>query len=87
MFKEFFTTEVPKVGDCWRYSTKNGTVRKCQGEVNLPYLHFLFFKKTPYYICNTYWKDDYYGIGDLEEVINNEQEVCVTISGIFVNNE
>ena len=30
----------------------------------LPYLHFLFFKKTPFYQTDIYWKDDFWKVSD-----------------------
>lgn len=56
--KELNTTPIPKDGEKWVYD--NGSVIDPQGR-KLPYLHFLFFKKTQWLPENTdYWKSGFY---------------------------
>ena len=57
--KEMFTTPIPKDGDVWTYNNKTGKIIAPDGR-ELPYLHFLFFKKTKYFETDKYWKDDYW---------------------------
>lgn len=59
LFKEFFTSPNPKRGDIWVYDTKKGKVLNPKGK-ELPYIHFLFFKKTPWFETVNYWKEGYY---------------------------
>lgn len=59
--KEMFTTPIPKDGDVWTYDNKTGKIIAPDGR-ELPYLHFLFFKKTKYLETDKYWKDDYWKI-------------------------
>lgn len=59
--KEMFTTPIPKDGDVWTYDNKTGKIIAPDGR-ELPYLHFLFFKKTKYLETDKYWKGDYWKI-------------------------
>lgn len=68
--KEMFTTPIPKDGDVWTYDNKTGKIIAPDGR-ELPYLHFLFFKKTKYLETDKYWKDDYWkidNVGDCSEI-------------------
>ena len=68
--KEMFTTPIPKDGDVWTYDNKTGKIIAPDGR-ELPYLHFLFFKKTKYLETNKYWKNDYWkidNVGDCSEI-------------------
>lgn len=59
--KEMFTTPIPKIGEVWIYNNKTGKIIAPDGK-ELPYLHFLFFKKTKYLETENYWKGDYWKI-------------------------
>lgn len=59
--KEMFTTPIPKDGDVWTYENKIGKLFAPDGR-ELPYLHFLFFKKTKYLETDKYWKKDFWKI-------------------------
>lgn len=59
--KEMFTTPIPKDGDVWTYDNKTGKIIAPDGR-ELPYLHFLFFKKTKYLETDKYWKNDFWKI-------------------------
>lgn len=58
---EMFTTPIPKDGEVWIYDNQTGKIIAPDGR-ELPYLHFLFFKKTKYLETDKYWKDDYWNI-------------------------
>lgn len=68
--KEMFTTPIPKDGDVWTYDNKTGKIIAQDGR-ELPYLHFLFFKKTKYLETDKYWKNDFWkidNVGDCSEI-------------------
>lgn len=68
--KEMFTTPIPKDGDVWTYDNKTGKIIAPDGR-ELPYLHFLFFKKTKYLETDKYWKNDFWkidNVGDYSEI-------------------
>ena len=68
--KEMFTTPIPKDGDVWTYDNKTGKIIAPDGR-ELPYLHFLFFKKTKYLETDKYWKNDFWKI-DNDVLISSE---------------
>ena len=59
LFLEYYTSPAPKPGETWIYHLETNKVFNPIGK-ELPYLHFLFFKKTPYYKTENYWKSGYY---------------------------
>lgn len=61
--KEFLTSVIPKDGEIWQYKTVDGNIINPQNK-ELPYLHFLFFKKTPFYDAKHYWGEDFWQIAD-----------------------
>lgn len=74
--KEHFTTPVPLKGQKWKF--KNGKILD-PADKEIPYLHFLFFKKTEYNPNNTnYWQPDFYNLTDPVE----EKEIEIDIKGI-----
>lgn len=65
LFKEFWTSPNPaqKQGmptPRWEYCLKSGEIYSNDGNKALPYLHFLFFKKTPWLETEYYWRDGFY---------------------------
>lgn len=64
--KEMFTTPIPKDGDVWTYDNKTGKIIAPDGR-ELPYLHFLFFKKTKYLETDKYWKNDFWKIDNVRD--------------------
>lgn len=83
--KEMFTTPIPKDGEVWTYDNKTGRIFASDGK-ELPYLHFLFFKKTKYLETENYWKGDYWAVdnkGDFSEMksiyfsLDGVKEDCV----------
>lgn len=78
--KEMFTTPIPKDGDVWTYDNKTGKIIAPDGR-ELPYLHFLFFKKTKYLETDKYWKDDYWKI-DKNSDFNNIKNISFSLNGV-----
>lgn len=77
-FKEYHTTPFRSTND---YFYHNGQVNSSNGN-ELPYLHFLFFKKTQYDKSNKlYWKENFYQI-DSQNLLNNDQ-IMINNKGIF----
>lgn len=60
-FVEYGTTPLPREGEAWCYYLENGKVISPYG-VELPYLHFLFFKKCRYKRLENYWKQGFYQV-------------------------
>lgn len=61
-FHEYYTTPRPDFSSKFIYNTQSGRVFDVINGRELPYLHFLFFKKTPYWDNSDYWTDDSYMI-------------------------
>lgn len=69
LFVEYFTSPNPApvnaVTQEWRYYPEVGVMQKINdvggvGNVEIPYLHFLFFKKTPWLETEYYWREGFY---------------------------
>lgn len=60
-FNEFYTSEIPRLTENWRYDVKENKIINPRGK-EIPYLHFLFFKKTPFYRTEDFWKGDYFDL-------------------------
>lgn len=58
---EHWTSLQPQNGQEWIYDCKKGCVTDFKNR-ELPYIHFLFFKKNPWLKSNIYWKSDFYNI-------------------------
>lgn len=67
--KEYYTTPLPENGESWIYDIKKNRIIN-PDSIEIPYLHFLFFKKTPFRKTDNYWREDFYHI-DNEFVKNN----------------
>ena len=63
MFMEFWTSPNPAPTKSetpeWLYDLNTGSIHRNDGKY-IPYIHFLFFKKTPWLETEYYWKDDFY---------------------------
>lgn len=59
--REYNTSDIPKDGEKWVYDFDKGIITNPKGK-SLPYLHFLFFKKTPFAIQKNYWQGDYWNV-------------------------
>lgn len=70
MFIESYTSPIPNDKDVWIYNLRTNNIiaprrfykKKLLGKKTLPYLHFLFFKKTPYLHTDNYWRNGFYQI-------------------------
>lgn len=78
-FKELYTSPLPRKTEKWIYELKSGELNGPQG-VELPYLHFLFFKKTPFYKTDSYWRDDFWRI--TESDLNTLGKIVFSNTGI-----
>lgn len=70
-FVEYFTSPIPgeKNGqkEEWRYVLAENRILAPDGR-ELPYLHYLFFKKTPWHETEFYWRPGYWKLeGDFEK--------------------
>lgn len=75
-FVEYYTTPVPNVNDVWEYiPAENRIIR--YDELELPYLHFLFFKKNIYKETENYWRDGFY---KLSRTWMTDENTIITIS-------
>lgn len=81
LFKEFYTTPAPKIGEQWVFDVNNCSIKSPTG-YNLPYLHFLFFKKTPWLKTNNYWREGYWGINGKISDYNRITIDVTKVSGI-----
>lgn len=71
LFWEYYTSPAPKPGQKWYYNLNNGIITDSKNQ-KLPYLHFLFFKKTPWLKTDNFWSEGFYQI-------NNSIEKCSAI--------
>ena len=60
-FHEYGTTPIPQCDEIWSYDIGKGKVFT-PSQKSIPYLHFLFFKKTPYRETEFYWKNGFYKV-------------------------
>jgi len=72
---EFWTSPQPHSNERWFYYPHNNKLIN-PNKKELPYLHFLFFKKTQWLETDSYWKEGFY---KLEENINKYK--CIQIDG------
>lgn len=80
--KEYLTSVLPKDGEVWQYNTIDGKITNPQN-MEIPYLHFLFFKKTKFYNAKTYWGPDFWQVND-DKLFNAEDRTfCFTNQGIY----
>ena len=84
--KEYFTTPPPQDNELWIYSLDKGVVIAPDGK-ELPYLHYLFFKKTPFWNPEHYWKDDFWQIDHVNFDKLDGQVVFDNQRVIYVNKE
>ena len=81
LFKEYYTSPAPKPGETWTYALNTNEVEAPDGR-RLPYIHFLFFKKTPWFETERYWRDGYYGIDGQIERYKTIQFSLAGIKGV-----
>lgn len=73
--KEFKTSPMPHDNQMWKYDINRGKILDPNSD-ELPYLHFLFFKKNPYWSSECYWKDKFWQVGNLD-YSNIDGFVCI----------
>lgn len=83
--KEYLTSLIPRDNEVWEYNVKEGRVFNPQKK-ELPYLHFLFFKRTKFYDAKNYWRDDFWKIQDkrIDEITS--ETICFTNRYVFEKN-
>lgn len=74
-FEEYFTTPMPDVNSAFVFDTTSGKIFDKVRNIELPYLHFLFFKKTQYWDNKDYWKNGFYRIGQQHIVDGNKIKI------------
>lgn len=79
--KEYFTSLIPKDNEIWEYNIKDGRVYSPQKR-ELPYLHFLFFKKTKFHDAKNYWREDFWQLPDKD--INELTSTTICFTNRFV---
>lgn len=60
-FKEYRTTMLPKDNEIWVYNPRDNRVF-APDMCELPYLHFMFFKKTQYAVIEQYWREGFWQV-------------------------
>lgn len=80
LFHEAYTSPNPKYGQEWLYNPIEGKVSDPTGR-ELPYIHFLFFKKTPWLETDSYWREDFYKLGHNSD-FERMQTISVSLDGI-----
>lgn len=77
LFRECFTSPAPKSSQDWTYDACSGTVTDPGGR-ELPYLHFLFFKKTAWLDARKFWDPGFYKMG----AIKGDETVIINLDSI-----
>lgn len=91
LFLEGYTTPIPKKDDIWVYDLKDNKIKapkrfydkKFLNNKPLPYLHFLFFKKTPYLKTKYYWDNDFYQIPENFD-FEDANQILISRNGIIL---
>lgn len=86
LFKEQFTTVVPAKEQIWIYDAHRRTILDAKTGKTIPYLHFLFFKKTPYLETENYWKSGFYKISKGHTFSKNDR-FDISLEGIVPSNQ
>lgn len=76
LLHEYWTSPQPQKGELWRYD-----MGKIFDDSNreLPYLHFLFFKKTPWLEKDEYWHE---GFWKVQKPVESCKHINIDINGI-----
>lgn len=79
LLHEYMTSPRPKAWQQWTYNVRRGSVTDFAGR-ELPYLHFLFFKKTKWLNTNEYWHEGYWKLNcEIGECLN----IYITSNSVF----
>lgn len=79
LLREYWTSPQPKMGEQWIYNVEKGILQDNVGR-ELPYLHFLFFKKTPWLKTENYWRKGYWKLNDN---IGDNKNILITINTVL----
>lgn len=79
---ELYTSPLPADGEIWKYYLSNNKIISPRNNREIPYLHFLFFKKTPFINTSHHWKNDFFLLSktELDNILKKKTGV------IFINN-
>lgn len=90
LFKELYTTPIPRQDAPYYYNSNNHNIVAPNGQwykmtynSNI-YLHFLFFKKNIYRKTNIYWKDGFYKIPHNFNFENNNYIIKISTESIEI---
>lgn len=78
LLHEYWTSPQPKDGEQWIYDIMSNRIADFKKR-SLPYLHFLFFKKTPWLKTDNCWHE---GFWKLQEPIESYKYINIDINGI-----
>lgn len=85
LFKECFTTPLPKKTDEWIYDLNTGSVKKNKKN-EIPYIHFLPFKKNRYFELEYSWDDDFYHVKKTE-IMTGKGLISINVDEIVYKND
>ena len=77
LLHEYWTSPQPKEGEQWIYDITSSWITDFKKR-SLPYLHFLFFKKTPWLKTDKYWDKDFWKVEEFEQ----KKHIKINIEGI-----
>lgn len=80
-FTEYGTTPIPENGQNWIYNLETGILTNFKGK-KIPYLHFLFFKKTPYRDTEIYWKEGFNRTNGIDDMLRGGGYIIINNHGI-----
>lgn len=83
--QEYYTSILPDNGERWMYELETGKMINPDG-IELPYLHFLFFKKTQFYDAETYWKIGFWQVQS-KDILNGYGKVIFTNEEVVYENK
>lgn len=81
-FEEYFTTPKPDFESKYIYDLQSSKIFDAINKRELPYLHFLFFKKTKYSDNTDYWKKGFYHFKQGETFLSY-RNIEINKKGIF----
>lgn len=84
LFWEYDTTPRPRLEDKWIYNWVEGMLYHEASDKQLPYLHFLLFKKNSYFELENFWDGDYYNISKecFEDKTSVRKLISISLDGI-----
>lgn len=75
------------MGQVWTYNPVSGDLFNPKGG-QIPYLHFLFFKKTPYKIREYFWRDDFFKLESFSVKFNPPKApILIDVNSIRYGNQ